>query len=140
MASRSERHEADTIEALAEEIGVPADALVKTVARYNELAEMGIDLDYGKGANHLHTIAEPPFIAYKEAYYIFGMSSGVKVNKKLQVVDKNWDPIPGLFAAGNCVGWRIGSGYQNAIPGLCNAYAAVHGYFAGKNAATGDVE
>lgn len=140
MAAGSERYEADTIEELAEMIGVPADALVKTVDRYNELCELGIDLDYGKGANHLHTIAEPPFIAYKEAYYIFGMSSGVKVNKKLQVVDKNWDPIPGLFAAGNCVGWRMGSGYQNAIPGLCNAYAAVHGYFAGKNAATGDVE
>ena len=63
------------------------------------------------------------------------MSSGVKVNKNLQVVDANWDPIPHLYAAGNCVGWRMGSGYQNVIPGLCNAYAAVHGYYAGKNAA-----
>lgn len=135
MAAGSERYEADTIEELAEMIGVPADTLVKTVARYNELCELGCDLDYGKGANHLHTIAEPPFVAYKEAYYLFGMSSGVKVNKDMQVVDANWDPIPGLYAAGNCVGWRMGSGYQNAIPGLCNAYAACNGYFAGKNAA-----
>lgn len=135
MAAGSERYEADTIEELAEMIGVPADELVKSVNRYNELCELGVDLDYGKGSNHMHTIAEPPFVAYKEGYYLFGMSSGVKVNLKLQVLDKNWDPIPGLYAAGNCVGWRMGSGYQNVVPGLCNAYAAVHGYFAGKYAA-----
>ena len=135
MAEGSERYEADTIEELAEQIGVPADKLVATVARYNELCELGCDYDFGKGMNHMHTIAEPPFIAYKEAYYLFGMSSGVKVNKNMQVIDANWDPIPGLYAAGNCVGWRMGSGYQNVVPGLCNAYAACNGYFAGKNAA-----
>ena len=135
MAAGSERYEADTIEELAGMIGVPADELVKSVNRYNELCKLGVDLDYGKGSNHMHTIAEPPFVAYKEGYYLFGTSSGVKVNLKLQVLDKNWDPIPGLYAAGNCVGWRMGSGYQNVVPGLCNAYAAVHGYFAGKYAA-----
>ena len=135
MAAGSEMYEADTIEELAGLIGVPADTLVATVERYNELCALGKDEDYGKGANHLHPIDTPPFKAYKEAYYFFGMSSGVKVNKNLQVVDANWDPIPHLYAAGNCVGWRMGSGYQNVIPGLCNAYAAVHGYYAGKNAA-----
>ena len=103
MAAGSEMYEADTIEELAELIGVPADALVATVERYNELCELGRDEDFGKGANHLHPIDTPPYKAYKEAYYFFGVSSGVKANKNLQVVDANWDPIPHLYAAGNCV-------------------------------------
>lgn len=135
MAQGSEMYEADTIEELAEKIGVPADNLVATVERYNELCESGRDDDFGKGARHLHTIAEPPFKAYKEVYYFFGTSGGVKVNNKLEVLDANWDPIPHLYSAGSCVGWRMGSGYQNVVPGLCNAYSAVEGYFAGKNAA-----
>jgi fumarate reductase flavoprotein subunit len=77
----------------------------------------------------------PPYRAFKENYHFYGMSSGVKVNNKLQVVDKEWSAIPHLYAAGNCVGWRMGSGYQNVVPGLCNVYAACHGYFAGKNCA-----
>jgi fumarate reductase flavoprotein subunit len=135
IASGSEIYEADTIEVLAGLINVPADNLVATVARYNEMVDNGKDEDYGKPAWHLGPIKNPPFKAYKENYAFYGMSSGVKVNKEMAVVDKNWNAIPGLYAAGNCVGWRMGSGYQNVVPGLCNAYSAVHGYLAGKNAA-----
>ncbi len=40
---------AETLEELAEQIGVPADELVATVARYNELAGKGVDEDFGRG-------------------------------------------------------------------------------------------
>lgn len=37
---------ADTIEELAEKMGLPADTLAATVARYNELAQKGVDEDF----------------------------------------------------------------------------------------------
>lgn len=135
IASRAEHYEADTIAELAAKIDVDPNTLVAAVERYNEICALGRDEDFGKAPWHLNPIDIPPYRAYKEHYYFYGMSSGVKVNNKLQVVDKNWNIIPHLYAAGNCVGWRMGSGYQNVVPGLCNAYAACHGYFAGKNAA-----
>lgn len=136
IASNAEYYEADTIEELATLIDVDPQVLSETVARYNEICAAGIDEDFGKAPWHLNPIDVPPFKAFKENYHFYGMSSGVKVNRDLQVVDQNHNPIPHLYAAGNCVGWRMGSGYQNVIPGLCNAYAACHGYFAGKNCAT----
>lgn len=135
IASTSEFYEADTIEDLAWKINVDPDTLATTVDRYNEICAQGIDDDFGKAPWHLNPINVPPYRAFKENYYFYGMSSGVKVNKNLQVLDRNHNAIPHLYAAGNCVGWRIGSGYQNIVPGLCNAYAACHGYFAGRNCA-----
>lgn len=137
IASGSEHYEADTLEELAGKIDVDPATLVATVERYNELCEKGVDEDYGKAPWHLNPVNVPPYKAFKENYHFYGMSSGVKVNRNLQVVDENWNVIPRLYAAGNCVGWRMGSGYQNVVPGLCNAYAACHGYFAGKNCALG---
>lgn len=135
IASESEYYEADTLEELAEKIDMDSQILVDTVERYNEMCEQGRDDDFGKAPWHLNPVNVPPYKAFKENYHFYGMSSGVKVNGKLQVVDEDWNVIPHLYAAGNCVGWRMGSGYQNVVPGLCNAYAACHGYFAGKNCA-----
>ena len=135
MAAGSEMYEADTIEELAELIGVPADALVATVERYNELCELGRDEDFGKGANHLHPIEHAAIQGIQGGLLLLRHELGRQGEQRSARLYANWDPIPHLYAAGNCVGWRIGSGYQNVVPGLCNAYAAVHGYFAGKNAA-----
>src|SRR5262249_26473371 len=42
---------ADTVEALAARIQVPADALKKTVANMNEYARTGTDPEFGRGGN-----------------------------------------------------------------------------------------
>ena len=55
--------------------------------------------------------------------------------EKLEVLDKNWDPIPGLYAAGNTVGYRFGSSYESLLHGCSNGLAACHGYVAGESAA-----
>ena len=49
-------YKADSIEELAEKIGVPADTLTATVARYNELCAAGVDEDFGKDAQYLDAI------------------------------------------------------------------------------------
>ncbi|BAK45286.1 FAD-dependent oxidoreductase [Eggerthella sp. YY7918] len=135
VESSHEYYEADTIKELADLIEVDKDTLVETIERYNELCVAGCDEDYGKLPKYLDPIDDPPYRAVKATINFYATANGVKCNNKLQVLDSNWDPIPGLYAAGNCVGWRMGSGYQDIVPGLCNALSLAHGYFAGKNCA-----
>lgn len=134
----TEYYDADTIEELAELIGIDPAVLTATVNRYNELCEKGVDEDWGKNPQYLHPVVEPPFRAAKATCHFYCTSSGVRCNGKLQVCDKDWQPIPHLFAAGNNVGWRLGCGYQMTVPGMCNAFALFHGYEAGRYAADPD--
>ncbi|MDR2380205.1 MAG: FAD-dependent oxidoreductase [Bifidobacteriaceae bacterium] len=128
-------HSADTIEELAEKIECDPAVLRATVDRYNEICEKGVDDDYGKLPKFLDAIVDPPFQAVRAEAHFYCTSSGVKIDRFGHVLDKNWNPIPNLFAAGNTVGWRLGSGYQMIVGGLCNGFAFFHGYVSGRVAA-----
>ena len=53
---------ADTIEELAEKLGIPADNLKATVERYNELCAKGVDEDFGKEAYRMRPVAAAPVL------------------------------------------------------------------------------
>jgi fumarate reductase flavoprotein subunit len=128
-------HTADTIEELAEKIDADPAVLRATVDRYNEVCAKGVDDDFSKLPKYLDAIDDPPYQAVRAEIHFYCTSSGVKVDRFCRVLDKNWNPIPNLFAAGNTVGWRLGSGYQMTVGGLCNGWAFFHGYVSGKVAA-----
>jgi fumarate reductase flavoprotein subunit len=127
---------ADTIEELGGKMGVPVENFKATVARYNELARTGKDLDFSKRADRLTTIDKPPYYAGKGRYFFLGVMGGIMVNTNLQALDKNWEPIPGLYIAGNTMGNRFAVDYPTMCPGICNGMALHFGRIAGKNAAT----
>lgn len=131
---KTEHFEADTIEALAELIDVDPDTLKETVSHYNELCNSGKDTDYMKAERYLDAIDDPPYTAWKMNYGFFCTLGGVRCNEKLQVLDDNFDPIPGLYAAGNTVGYRFGGSYETLLHGGSNGLAATHGYLAGESA------
>lgn len=54
---------ADTLDELAQKMGVPVEAFKATVARYNELAAKGHDDDFGKRPELLTPIQKGPFYA-----------------------------------------------------------------------------
>lgn len=126
---------ADTIEELADQMGVDPVALKGTVDRYNELCDKGFDEDFGKLAKYLRPIKTPPFYADRNQMFCCVTLGGVRCNGKLQVLGSDGLPIEGLYAAGNTVGQRLGAGYEASFGGITNAYGITHGYFAGKNAA-----
>lgn len=123
-------HKADTIAELAKKVIVhpyqkmPLKYLEETVARYNALADKGIDEDFEKPV--LHRIDTPPFYAASASIRVQDSYGGLRINGKAQVVDTHGEVIRGLYAGGEA----SGGGWQHGI-----GRASVHGYIAGTNAA-----
>ena len=127
---------ADTIEELAEKMEVPVETFKATIDRYNELAYMGEDLDFGKRADRLTPVDEPPYYAsWSAGPGMLVCLGGLIVNDHLQALDADNQIIPGLYLAGNTVGRRFKNDYPVMLPGLSHSMAWTHGYLAGKYAA-----
>jgi fumarate reductase flavoprotein subunit len=127
--------EASTVEELAQRMEVPQETFLATVARYNELASMGEDLDFGKLASRLTTIEKPPFYAVKTGGSMYVTLGGLKVTPKLQVLDTDTNVIPGLYAAGNVSGGFFANLYPITVPGISLGRAVTFGRLAGLYAA-----
>jgi fumarate reductase flavoprotein subunit len=126
---------APTLEELAQKMEVPVATFKATVARYNELAQNGKDLDFGKYPDRLTTIEKPLFYACKMTAIYLVILGGLKINTNLQVLDKEGNAIPGLYAAGNVSGSFFGNMYPTTVPGLTHSRAWTFGRLAGLNAA-----
>ncbi len=92
---------ADTIEELAEAIGLDPEVLAQTVAEYNEGVANGSD---PLGRTDGVAIQTAPFYAGRVIAVTPDTAGGVTVNTKLQVLDALGEVIPHLYAVGNMVG------------------------------------
>ncbi len=122
---------ADTLEELAEEIGVDPDALIATVDKYNDGMEAGED-EFGKSATEESVIAQGPYYASLRTPTVHYTMGGVEINLDAQVIDQDGNPIPGFYAAGEVASGIHGN---NRLGG--NAYPDImtFGRIAGLNAA-----
>jgi len=105
-----------------------------TVKRYNELAYLGKDMDFGKRPDRLSPVDRPPYYAGKSGYSLLAIMGGLNVNQKLQPLDKDWEAIPGIYLAGNTMGNRFAVDYPTMCPGLSHGMAIHYGRIAGLNA------
>nr|MBR4280331.1 FAD-dependent oxidoreductase [Clostridia bacterium] len=105
-------YKADSIEGLAEAIGVPAENLKKTIETYNAAVEAGVDAEFGRkldGTDNNYNLAINKIEG--DMYYAIRLHAlcvmtlgGVTANANMQVLDEAGNVIPGLYAAGECVG------------------------------------
>ena len=93
---------ADSLAELAEKIGVPADALQKTVDDYNAAVDGAAD-EVGR-VTFGEKILTPPFYSYPRSPAAHHTMGGVDIDVKCRVLDTNGDAIPGLYAAGEITG------------------------------------
>ncbi|WP_451916866.1 FAD-dependent oxidoreductase [Adlercreutzia rubneri] len=129
---------ADTIEGLAEACGLDPVLLARSVERYNQLCETGVDLEYGKHPEFLDVISEPPFFAMPLAY-VWMTSGAIRINENAQVVKPSGEAIPGLYAAGIIAAGRMGK--QNPGSGYNMMWNFYTGRLAGRTvAAEGESE
>jgi len=106
--------QADSLEELAETIGVPPTNLSATVARWNDdMTSTGTDSLFGKTYG-LKAINTPPFYATEVKDGNLGACGGLKINVNAQVIDLDGNPIPRLYAGGMCTGGWIGAYYPGS--------------------------
>ncbi len=91
---------ANTIEELAEKMGVPKDALVETINRYNEMSKNGKDEDFSKYPNYMFPIENPPYYAFKCYLGLDGIFGGIFINDDCQVMGES-EPVKGLYSGGD---------------------------------------
>lgn len=130
-------YSADTLEELATLVGVDPDALVKTVERYNELCESGVDKDYGKLPKYLRPIKSAPFYGIAKHVRLSAICSGLLIDENAQCLDIEGSPIPGLFSVGNNSGQFFGGpDYPRYAGGLslgrCYTFGRIVGTYLAK--------
>ena len=126
---------ADTIEELAQKLGLDADALAKTVDAYNSYCETGVDLEYGKPADMLLPVATAPFYGGKVTPTLFTTVGGLKVNEMMQVVNEAGMAIEGLYAVGGDANGMYGSNYDvDVMSGGQQGWCATSGRLAAQYA------
>ena len=113
------------------------DAVSATIDRYNELCVNGADADFGKEAKYMVPIEAPFVVATAGTSTIPAILGGLIVNENGQCLDENFEPIPGLLAAGNASGQFYGGvDYPMDIGGLSVGRAVTSGFVAGRFAST----
>ena len=133
---RGETLRADTLEALVEKTGLPGEAALASIARYNELARKGHDDDFGKRPDRLFPLGRGPYYAVKfEAGGMLVCMGGLESDREARCLDLRREPIPGLYVAGNVQGNRFAVEYSTTVPGLSHSIALTYGRIAGRNAA-----
>ncbi|BBY62254.1 FAD-binding protein [Mycolicibacterium helvum] len=136
---------ADTFGELAAKIGVPADALQRTAARFNELARKGHDDDFNRGDSaydnyygdptlpnpNLAPLGKAPYLAFQIILGDLGTSGGLLTDEHARVLREDGTVIDGLYATGNASAAVMGRSYAGA--GATIGPAMTFGYVAAEH-------
>ena len=91
---------ADTLDALAGEIGVDAANLKASVESYNAACASGEDA-FGRPADAMVAIGAGPYYAMELAVATLYSMGGLTTNDQGQTINWSNEPIPRLYSAGN---------------------------------------
>jgi len=140
---------ADTLDALAQALDIPMDALRASVRQFNHAADTGEDVPFGKGgtaynrylgdADHqpnpcLGPLRTAPFYAVKVYAGDIGTACGIRCNPQAQALTADGAVIPGLYVVGNDMQSVMGGRYP--APGITLGPGLTFGWIAGQHAAS----
>jgi succinate dehydrogenase/fumarate reductase flavoprotein subunit len=133
-----------TLQHLATQLGIDADALATTVKLFNGHAREGADPQFGKGTTAYNQfqgdaahapnpcvapLEHPPFYAVRVVPGDLSTFAGLKTDGFGRVVDASRRPVPGLYAAGAAAASIMGGSYPAA--GINLGPAMTFGYVIG---------
>lgn len=140
---------ANTISELAKKLNVDAKAFEQTIERYNELSKDGQDVDFGRGTSAMNRFngdatvtpnpcmralnSQGPFYALAVNPIDLASSAGLDCNEYGNVLTKDKNIIPGLYACGNDLASIFKGTYPG--PGTTIGPAMVFGWRIAKQAA-----
>ena len=139
--------EGNSLQALADQLGLSAEGLAQAVANNNAFAQTGVDTQFQRGVTayqqnigdaaaggrnpNLGEIIEGPFYAVKLYPGDIGAANGLQTNEHAQVLDAKGQAIDGLYAVGNDMNSIMGGVYP--APGITLGPGLVFAYLAVKN-------
>ena len=133
---------AQSLEELFDYMGLSDEqkgAFAAEIEKYNGYCEAGDDEDFGRDPKTLFPVSTPPFFAIKsvEEKPMVGTCTlnGLVIDENQAVLDKDYDPIEGLYATGNNSGGRFAVQYSTPMPGLTLGMAMTLGRVLGKELA-----
>ena len=123
--------QADTLEELADELGMDIDALKKSIEDYNAVVRGEKADSLGRETGLEMEFNEAPYYAIKVAPGVHHTMGGVKINTNTEVINTDENVIEGLYAAGEVTGGVHGA---NRLGGNAVADIVIFGRVAGQNA------
>ncbi|MEC4272105.1 FAD-dependent oxidoreductase [Adlercreutzia sp. R25] len=120
----------NTIEELAQQMGVDPTALSATVANYNQMASAGEDTELGRAAEAMQPLGDGPYYAIELGVSVLFTTAGIRSDDQDRVVKWDLTPIERLYVTGN-------AGMNMFVsPGVLTVLAA--GYTIGQDVASLD--
>ncbi|NQY91071.1 MAG: FAD-binding protein [Deltaproteobacteria bacterium] len=141
-------YKGDTVEELAENVGVDPAGLASTVSAFNDNAKRGVDPDFNRGDGLfdkfygdekvtpnpcLGALDKAPFYAIRAEAGELGTKGGLATDIHARVLREDGSPIDGLFAVGNNSASVMGTSYPGA--GATIGPACTFGWLVGRDAA-----
>lgn len=123
--------QADTLEELAEKMDVPYENLKASFDEYNKSFDDKVEEDEFGRTLFTYPMKEGPYAAVPRTPALHHTMGGLKIDTEGHVLDKDGNPIPGLFAAGEVTGGIHGA---NRVGGNAVVDLVVFGRIAGQNA------
>lgn len=108
-----EIYKADTVEDLAEQLGIHVETLMKTIERYNAQCAAGESDGFNTPVNEMCPIINGPFYADIHQAGMIGTITGLAVDKNMSVITEAGTPIANLYAGGELI---YGNWFQGGYP------------------------
>lgn len=133
---------------LGARLGIDGSALAETIREFNGPAAAGADPAFAKGSTAYNwnygdiahkpnpcvaPLDQPPYYAIRMIAGDIGTFLGLRANASAQVLDRDDQPIPGLYTAGNDMTSVMGGTYPGA--GITIGPAMTFGYIAARHMA-----
>jgi fumarate reductase flavoprotein subunit len=128
-----EAWKADTLEELGQEIGFTDQEIYqKTIEEYQQVLATGEDPLFGKRSDMMPDLDNGPYYAVKVISAIDGTYNGIRVNENMQALNEDYQPIEGLYVAGQDSGGYFSYPYYEGV-GWTQGYAWTSGAIAAKH-------
>ena len=134
--------QADTLDELADKLGFEGqykENFLKSIERYNELCDKGIDLDFGKQKKDMTPIKKGPFYGIALGSWLLATMNGVRVNTNLEAIKADGEAIPGLYVVGNDMGGFFSNSYPQMFGGTAQGKTVCFARLAALHAVTGSI-
>lgn len=116
--------------------GTALETALKAIKRYNDMCYSNRDTDFGKDSTVLIPVDKPPYYACvnqheQRSHAKVGLNTlaGIMTDIDFNVLNAAYQPIKGLYVAGNTLGQRFGISYVTPCAGSSIGAAMTNGYF-----------